>query len=142
DALAARFRALGGEIETGRHVRRLEDLPAARATLLDVTVRQFIQMAGPRLPSRSRNLMERFRYGSGVFKIDYAMSEAVPWTNDVCARAGTIQLGGTLDEIAAAERDVADGRPPDRPFVLVAAHTRFDPTRGPRGDPRPWAYWP
>lgn len=140
DALAARFRALGGEIETGRHVRRLEDLPAARATLLDVTVRQFIQMAGPRLPSRSRYLMERFRYGSGVFKIDYAMSEAVPWTNDVCARAGTIHLGGTLDEIAAAERDVADGRHPDRPFVLVAEHTRFDPTRAPDGKHTLWAY--
>src|SRR5690554_4694010 len=97
-------------------------------------------MAGPRLPSRSRYLMERFRYGSGVFKIDYAMSEAVPWTNDVCARAGTIHLGGTLDEIAAAERDVADGRHPDRPFVLVAEHTRFDPSRAPDGKHTLWAY--
>lgn len=140
DALASKFRGLGGKIETGRRVRRLEHLPSARAVLLDVTVRQFVRMTGDRLPARSRYILERFRFGTGVFKIDYAMNQPVPWKDEMCARAGTIHLGGTLDEIAAAERDVADGRHPERPFVLLAEHSRFDPARAPEGKHTLWAY--
>jgi len=139
-ALAALLQSLGGKIETGVEVRRLEELPRARAVLLDVTPRQFIQIAGDRLPIGYRHRLQRFRYGPAVFKIDYALKESIPWSSEICRRAGTVHLGGTLQEVAAAERAVADGRLPERPFVLLVQPTIFDPSRAPSGCHVAWAY--
>jgi phytoene dehydrogenase-like protein len=108
--------------------------------LLDVTPRQFIQMAGHKLPTRYRQVLQRFRYGPAVFKIDYALTDPIPWSSEICRRAGTVHLGGTFQEVAAAERAVADGRHPEKPFVLLAQPTIFDPTRAPAGCHIAWAY--
>jgi phytoene dehydrogenase-like protein len=139
-AMGSLLRSLGGEIETGREVRSLGELPSARAVLLDLTPRQILAVAGSDLPGRYRRALGRYRYGPGVFKLDYALAAAVPWTAPECRRAGTIHLGGTLDEIAAAEREVANGRHAARPFVLVGQQSLFDPTRAPSGAHTLWAY--
>jgi phytoene dehydrogenase-like protein len=140
DALAALLRERGGELETGAEVRALSDLPPARLVLLDLTPRQVLRVAGDRLPPRYRRALARYRYGPGAFKVDYALSAPIPWRARECAQAGTIHLGGALEEIAAAERAVAAGELPSRPFVLVAQHTPFDPTRAPPGNHTAWAY--
>ncbi|HMB91820.1 MAG TPA: NAD(P)/FAD-dependent oxidoreductase [Rhodothermales bacterium] len=140
DALAAHFRALGGTIETGRRITSLDDLPPAHAVLLDVTPRQLLHIAEDKLPLRYRRRLEDFRYGWSVFKVDYALHASVPWQADAAHRAGTLHLGGTLDEIAAAEREVAAGRHPERPYVLVAQHSLFDDTRAPADQHTLWAY--
>jgi phytoene dehydrogenase-like protein len=140
DALAATLQEWGGEIRTSSPVEALRDLPGARAVLLDLTPRQVLRVAGDALPSGYRRALARFRYGPGAFKIDYALSAPIPWRARECARAGTVHLGGTLEEIAAAERAAASGALPDRPFVLVAQHTLFDPTRAPAGRHTAWAY--
>lgn len=140
DAMAKRLTELGGTIETGREVRSLEDVPASRAVLFDVTPRQLLRICGDAVPDGYRQRLGRFRYGPGVFKIDYALSEPVPWTNAEARRAGSLHLGGTLEEIAAAEADVAAGRHPSRPFVLVAQPSLFDPTRAPAGGHTLWTY--
>jgi phytoene dehydrogenase-like protein len=136
NALGALLQSLGGKIETGVEVRRLEDLPRARVVLLDVTPGRFIQIAGNKLPTRYRCRLERFRYGPAVFKIDYALKDPIPWSSEICRRAGTVHLGGTFEEVAAAERTVADGRHPKHPFVLLAQPTIFDPTRVPAASTR------
>jgi phytoene dehydrogenase-like protein len=140
DALAARLRGLGGRIVTGLRVQSLADVPPARAILFDVTPRQLVAIAGDVLPARYRRRLARFRYGSGVFKLDWAMAEPIPWRDPLCDGAGTVHLGGTLSEIAAAEREVAHGRVPERPYVLLAQPSRFDPTRAPNGRHTAWAY--
>jgi phytoene dehydrogenase-like protein len=140
DALVSYLRSLGGEVVTGQRVASLDDLPPARAVLFDVTPRQLTGIAGDRLRSRSRRRLHRFRYGPGSFKIDYALDGPVPWTAEGCARAGSVHVGGTLDEVAAAERDVAQGRHAERPFVLTSQPSRFDPTRAPAGKHTFWAY--
>ncbi len=140
DTLAAHLRELGGEIVTGRSVRGLADLPPSRAVLFDLTPRQVLAVAGDELPSRYRRQLEGYRYGPGVFKIDYALDGPVPWRAEGCGRAGTVHLGGTLAEIAASERAVARGKVPERPFVLVAQQSLFDPTRAPAGRHTLWAY--
>jgi phytoene dehydrogenase-like protein len=140
DGLAAHLVALGGEIETGRPVRSLGDLPPARAVLLDVTPRQLLDMAGPRIPPRPRRRLARYRYGPGVVKVDWALAAPIPWRAPECARAATVHLGGTLDEIAAAERAVAAGGHPERPYVLLAQQTLADPSRAPAGRHTAWAY--
>jgi phytoene dehydrogenase-like protein len=140
DALAALVRSHGGEIVTDAPVSTLADLPPARATLFDVTPRQLVAIAGERLPSRYRRRLERYRYGPGVFKIDAALDGPIPWRATQCAQAGTVHLGGTLGEIAAAEAAVWRGEHPDRPFVLVAQQSLFDPTRAPAGKHTLWAY--
>jgi phytoene dehydrogenase-like protein len=140
DALAALLRERGGEIETGAEVRSLRDLPSARLALLDLTPRQVLRVAGDGLPARYRRALARFRYGPGAFKVDYALSGPIPWRARECARAGTVHLGGTLEEIAAAEQAVAGGEMPARPFVLLAQHTLFDPSRAPPGRHTAWAY--
>ena len=140
NALANYLRELGGRIEVNRRVERLNDLPKSRAVLLDVSVWEFLRIADEQLPLIYRHRLERFRHGPGVFKIDYALREPIPWTAESCRRAGTIHLGGTMDEIAAAERDVSLGKIPDRPFVLVAQQSLFDETRAPRGQHTLWAY--
>jgi phytoene dehydrogenase-like protein len=140
DALAGTLRALGGELETSHPVASLAELPPARLVMLDVTPRQLLALAGDRLPSRYRRALERYRYGPGVVKVDYALSEPVPWRAGACARAATVHLGGTLEEIASAEKEVAQGRHPAQPYVLVAQHSLFDPTRAPEGRHTLWAY--
>lgn len=140
DALVRVVEDAGGVVECGRPVRRLDDLPAARATLLDVTPRQLVELAGPRLSPAARRRLLRFRYGPGVFKLDYALAGPVPWTAEACRRAGTVHLGGTLEEIAEAEEEVARGRHPRRPFVLVGQQSMADPSRAPAGSHTLWAY--
>ncbi len=140
DALAAHLRELGGEIETNCRIENLAQLPEARAVLFDMTCWQFARVAGNQLPARYREQLECFRHAPGVFKIDYALSAPVPWRTAECRSAGTLHLGGTLDEIAAGERAVAEGRHPERPFVLVAQQSLFDRTRAPEGRHTLWAY--
>ncbi len=140
DALAAHLRSLGGEIVTGQEVARLDELPPARAVLLDVTPRQLLGIASSRLPPRYRRALERYRYGPGVFKVDWAIEGPIPWRAAACLRAATVHLGGTLDEIAEAEAAVGRGEHPERPFVLLAQQSLFDPTRAPAGKHTVWAY--
>ncbi len=140
DAMAAAVQAAGGTIETGRWVGSLADLPRARAVLLDVAPRALLSLAGERLPHRYRAQLERFRYGAGVCKVDFALSGPVPWLNEACRRAGTLHLGGTFEEVAAAEADVAAGRHPGSPYVLVVQPGVADHSRAPAGCHTLWAY--
>src|SRR5881394_1031309 len=140
NALAGYLRELGGKIEVNHRIENLNDLPKSRTILLDLSVWEVLRIAGPQLPSRYRRRLESFRHAPGIFKIDYALSEPVPWKAEACRHAGTIHLGGTIDEIAAAEREVARGTIPERPFLLVAQQSLFDSTRAPRGQHTLWAY--
>ena len=140
NALAAHLRTLGGEIVTNSRVEHLDQLPLARVTLLDVTPRQLLAIAGEKLPSSYRQRLERFRYGPGVFKVDYALSSPIPWKATACARAGTVHVGGTLEQIAQSERVVSEGKLPENPFVLLAQPSMFDPSRAPAGKHTAWAY--
>ena len=140
DALAAHLRSLGGEIVTGRVVESLDDLPAAGVVMLDITPRQVTRIAGSRLPDRYVRRLARYRYGPGAFKVDFALGAPIPWKAEACISAGTVHIGGALAEIADAERAVAEGGHPDRPFVLVAQQSLFDPTRAPEGKHTAWAY--
>ena len=140
EALAACLRSLGGELELGRRVESLAELPPARAVLLDVTPRQLLRLAGSRLPAGYRRRLERFRYGPGAFKLDLAVDGPIPWRAPECARAATVHLGGTLEEIAASEAAVAAGRTSERPYVLLAQQSLFDPSRAPPGKHTVWAY--
>ena len=140
NALANYLRELGGKIEINHRAENLNDLPKSRAVLLDVSVWEFLRIAREQLPTAYRRRLESFRHGPGIFKIDYALSKPIPWKAEACRRAGTVHLGGTMDEMAAAERDVACGRIPERPFTLVAQQSLFDETRAPRGQHTLWAY--
>lgn len=140
DAMAAYVRALGGEIVTGVRIERLDALPPSRVVLCDVTPRQLLAMAGDRLPSRYRRRLGRYRYGPGVFKVDFALDGPIPWAALECRRAATVHLGGTLEEIAAAEQAPWRGRSSERPFVLLAQPTLFDPTRASANVHTAWAY--
>ena len=140
DALASRARASGCEIQTSATVRSLADLPAARAVLFDVTPRQLHAIAGPTLSSSYRRRLGRFRYGVGVFKIDYALSTKIPWRTAECADAATVHVGGGFEEIARAEADANGGRVPEAPFVLVGQQSAFDQTRAPAGRQTGWVY--
>ncbi|HYO42294.1 MAG TPA: NAD(P)/FAD-dependent oxidoreductase [Candidatus Limnocylindrales bacterium] len=139
-ALEAEARSLGVEFVTGHRVEALAELPPARAYLLDVTPRQVLAMAGDRLPSGYRRELERFRYGPGVFKIDWALDGLIPWQDPSTLRAGTVHLGGTHRAIAASEEAVGRGRHPATPFVLLVQPTIADPTRAPEGKHVAWAY--
>ena len=140
DALASYLRSLGGEIITGRTIESLDDLPPASAFLLDVTPRQVIRIAGQRLPRGYQRKLARYRYGPAAFKVDFALDGPIPWKAEACGRAGTVHIGGTLAEIADGERAVARGEPPERPYVLVAQQSLFDPARAPEGKHTVWAY--
>jgi phytoene dehydrogenase-like protein len=140
DALAAELADLGGTIETGRRVERLEDLPPHRVVLFDVTPRQLLAITGDRLPADYRRTLERFRYGPGTFKLDIALDGPIPWQAAELDRAGTVHIGGTLEEIARSEAIVSRGGVPDRPFVLLAQQSRFDRSRAPEGRETIWAY--
>jgi phytoene dehydrogenase-like protein len=140
DALAAAVTAAGGRIETGWWVRSLRELPPAQAVLLDVTPRALLALAGDRLPAGYRAGLRRFRYGAGVCKADFALSGPVPWASEAARRAGTLHLGGAFAEIAAAEADVAAGRHPEAPYVLVTQPDVADPSRAPAGQHTLWTY--
>ena len=140
DALVSIIEAHGGEVRCGVRVRSLADVPSATAVLADVTPRQLVAIAGDELPARYRSRLGRYRHGPGVFKVDWALDGPVPWVVPEVARAGTVHVGGTIDEIAAAEAEVGAGGHPDRPFVLVAQQSLFDPTRAPAGRQTLWGY--
>jgi phytoene dehydrogenase-like protein len=139
-ALESYLRSLGGEIETGRWVKSVDELPPAKAVLFDVTPRQLVALAGHKLPAGYVRRLKKYRYGPGVFKVDWALSRSIPWANPECGRAGTVHVGGTLEELADAERAVFAGQHPDRPFVMLAQPTNFDPSRAPEGKHTAWAY--
>ena len=140
DALASCLRAAGGEIVTGSRVSSLEELPRARAVLCDLSPRGLAQIGARRLPSKYRRQLERFRYGPGVFKVDWALSRPIPWQAAACARATTVHVGGTLEEIAGAELAPWQNRTAARPFVLLAQPTLADPSRAPGAAHVAWAY--
>lgn len=139
DALARCFQSYGGVITTGRRIQNLGELES-RIVMLDVTPRQFLSIAGTHLPPTYRRRLEAFKYGPGVFKLDYALSDPVPWSNEACRMAGTIHVGGTMEEISRSESIVSNGGHPDAPFVLAAQHSLFDDSRAPRGQHTFWAY--
>jgi len=139
-ALEAEARSLGVEIVTGHRVDSLAALPAARAVLLDLTPRQVLAIAGERLPPGYRRQLEGFRYGPGVFKIDWALDGPIPWSDPATARAGTVHVGGPMREVATSEDAVGRGRHAERPFVLLVQPTIADPTRAPEGKHVAWAY--
>ncbi len=139
-ALVAELESMGGKIYVGHWVKSLDDLPKARAVLLDVGAHQLATMAGARLPPGYRRALERFGYGPGVYKVDWALSGPVPWASEVCRRAGTVHVGGTLEEVAASEAEVAAGRHPERPFCIVAQPAVVDPSRAPGPAQVLWAY--
>lgn len=140
DALAAKLTSLGGRIECGRRVATMDDLPSSRTVLFDLTPRQLVSIAGEALPSRYTRRLERFRYGPGTFKIDYALDGPIPWTAPEGHRAGNLHLGGTYEEIALSEDEVTKGRHPERPWVIVAQQSLFDDTRAPAGKHTAWTY--
>jgi phytoene dehydrogenase-like protein len=140
DALVDELESLGGQVITGRWVTTLGELPSVPTTLLDVTPRQLGDMAGERLPGRARRALGRFRYGPGVCKVDWALSGPVPWEAEACRETVTLHLGGTLEEVAASEAEVAAGRHPGRPYCIVVQPCVVDPTRAPAGQHTLWAY--
>ena len=137
DALADRLRELGGEILAGS---RVDELPKADVVLADVVPRELLRVAGDRLPSRYAHALRRYRYGPGVFKLDWALDGAIPWAAEDCRRAATVHLGGTFEELAKSERAPWEGRHPERPFVLLAQQSLFDDSRAPAGKHTAWAY--
>src|ERR687883_873633 len=140
DALASYLVSLGGEIYTGAVVRSVDDVPRTRAVLFDVTPRQLLAIAGEHFTEGYRGALKRYRYGPGIFKVDFALDGPLPWAAEDCKRAGTVHLGGTLDEVAAGEGAVSRGEHPQRPFILLAQQSVFDQTRAPEGKHTVWAY--
>jgi phytoene dehydrogenase-like protein len=140
DALASYFVSLGGRIVTGTHVKSLHGLPPARAVIFDLTPRQILDLTFDRLPPGYRWELRKYRYGAGVFKVDWALSSPIPWKVQECALAATVHVGGSAEEIAQGETMVAKGLSPERPFVLLAQPSLFDRTRAPVGKHTAWAY--
>ncbi|HEV3139130.1 MAG TPA: NAD(P)/FAD-dependent oxidoreductase [Vicinamibacterales bacterium] len=140
NALASYLRSLGGEIVTGSPVASIDDLPPARVVLCDLAPKPLLQIAGHRFPAWYRRRLERYRHRMAAFKVDFALDGPIPWRAAECAQAATVHLGGTLDEIGRSERDAWDGRTADRPFVLLAQPSLFDPARAPAGRHTAWAY--
>jgi phytoene dehydrogenase-like protein len=140
DALAGYLESLGGVIHLNRTVETLDELPAADLTFFDTSAQALERIAGPRFTEPLRKSLRAFKSGPGVFKIDWALSEPIPWTAEVCRRAGTIHVGGTLEEIARAEADVFAGKRPDKPFVLLVQPSVADPSRAPAGKHTAWGY--
>jgi phytoene dehydrogenase-like protein len=140
DALTSYLTSLGGEVYTGVRVGSVEEVPKTRAVLFDVTPRQLLDIAGEHFTDRYRRALKDYRYGPGVFKVDFALDGPIPWEAAGCLRAGTVHLGGTLEEVAAGEAAVWRGEHPERPFVLLAQQSLFDETRAPEGKHTVWAY--
>ena len=140
DALVSYLRSLGGEVYTGVRVGSIEEVPRTRTVLFDVTPRQLLKIAGEHFTGRYRRALERYRYGPGVFKVDFALDNPIPWRAEECLRAGTVHIGGTLDEISLGEATVSRGEHPERPFVLLAQQSLFDASRAPEDKHTVWAY--
>ncbi|MEM7602739.1 MAG: NAD(P)/FAD-dependent oxidoreductase, partial [Verrucomicrobiota bacterium] len=140
NALIGYLESLGGKVETGQKVRTIEELPEAGAYLFDTPPSAMSRIAGGRLPDKYRSRLERFRHGPGIFKVDYALDGPVPWQSEDCRRAGTVHVGGTLDEITLSEREAWEGIHTEKPFVLTAQQSLCDPTRAPQGKHTFWAY--
>jgi phytoene dehydrogenase-like protein len=140
DALIACLEKAGGTVITNAPVLSLRELARPDLTLLDVTPRQLLSIGGEEIKPSYRRQLERYRYGPGVFKVDWALSQPIPWRARECLRAGTVHLGGTFEEIAASERAPGRGTMSDQPFVLLSQPTLFDPTRAPAGKHVAWAY--
>jgi phytoene dehydrogenase-like protein len=140
NSLASYFQSLGGTIRTSSPVRTMRDVPKSRVVLFDVTPRQLAAIAGDDLPPSYTKRLRRFRYGPGVFKVDWALDGPIPWRAEECGRAATVHVGGTIEEIAVHERTIWQGRSTKRPFVLVAQQSLFDDTRAPAGKHTGWGY--
>ena len=140
EALASYFRSIGGAIETDTPIRSMTDIPDARVTLLALTDGQIGRILADRLGERHRGNLIGWTYGLGAFKVDWALSDPIPWTDPSVSRAATVHVGGTFEEIRSAEWAAASNEIPDRPFLLLAQHTLFDPTRAPEGGHTVWAY--
>jgi phytoene dehydrogenase-like protein len=139
-ALASYFVSIGGKIQTDFYIKNLQQLPSAHAVLFDVTPKQILQIAGHNFSSFYQWQLKRYRYGMGVFKIDWALDDAIPFAAEECHNAGTIHIGNTIEEIAAGEKEAANGKHPERPFVLLAQQSLFDASRAPKGKHTAWAY--
>jgi len=140
NALASYFISLGGKIETGRFIKSLEELPSSKTVLFDVTPKQLLQIAGHKFSAIYKWQLERYRYGMGVFKVDWALDEAIPFTAQQARRAGTVHIGNTLEEITLSEKLSWQGKHADKPFVLLAQQSLFDASRAPAGKHTAWAY--
>jgi phytoene dehydrogenase-like protein len=140
NALAGVLRAAGGRIVTGSRIGRLGEVGRRDLVLCDVTPRQLVAMAGAELPEPYRESLEQYRYGPGAFKMDWALSEPIPWRAKECRRAGTVHLGGWMEEMRESETRASYGEAPERPFVLLSQPTLFDSTRAPGGRHTAWAY--
>ena len=139
-ALASYLASLGGRIETGRRVERLDELPPSRAVLFDTSPELLARIAGDALPAGYRRRLGRYRYGPGVFKLDWALDGPIPWQDPACLEASTVHVGGTLDEICTSERDAYRGAHAERPFLIVCQQSQFDPSRAPEGRHTGYAY--
>lgn len=140
EALLNHFESIGGKVLLNHHVEHLEDLPAAKAYLFDITPKQLLQIGGTKFTSQYRKKLGQYRYGPGVFKIDWALNEPIPWTNEKCRKAGTVHLGYSPQEIEVAENIVHKNKMSENPYVLMAQHSVFDDTRAPKGKHTAWAY--
>ncbi|WP_158995784.1 NAD(P)/FAD-dependent oxidoreductase [Mucilaginibacter sp. L196] len=140
NALASYFISIGGKIETNIYIKSLEQLPSAHAVLFDVSPKQILQIAGHKFSSLYKWQLGRYRYGMGVFKVDWALDGPIPFMAEECKKAGTIHIGNTIDEITLAEQQTWDGQHPEKPFVLLAQQSVFDPSRAPEGKHTAWAY--
>lgn len=140
DALCAILRGYGGQIIAKSHVKSLDSLSAPELILCDMMPKNFVSLAGERLPVPFRELLARYKHAPGVFKVDWALREPIPWRAKDCFRAATVHLGGSLEEIASSERAAWHGDPPHNPFIILAQPSLFDPTRAPAGRHTAWAY--
>jgi phytoene dehydrogenase-like protein len=139
-SMASYFESMGGVIETGCRIKKLDHLPPSEAVLFDLTPRQVLSIAGDKFSPGYRRKLEKFRYGAGVFKLDYILNSSVPWADERCGKAGTVHLGGTFGEIASAEKEMSRGGHPSKPYVLVAQQSLFDSGRTPDSRHTLWAY--
>jgi phytoene dehydrogenase-like protein len=140
NAMASYFKSIGGSIRLNIHVKSLNDVPACHAVLFDIGPKQLLQIAGHNFSSIYKAQLRRYRYGMGVFKIDWALDGQIPFTAHECRMAGTVHIGGTMGEIAYAEKMAWQGNHADKPFVLLAQQSLFDPSRAPEGKHSAWAY--
>ncbi|MDQ4149888.1 MAG: NAD(P)/FAD-dependent oxidoreductase [Actinomycetota bacterium] len=140
DALCSYFQSLGGKVITGQRVETLDQLPPHQVVILNLTPRQVIKVARKRLPDRYVERLGRYRYGPGVFKVDWALDGPVPWASELCSLSATVHVGGTMNEIVNAEEWVAKGIHPQRPYVIVAQPSLFDASRAPKGKHTLWGY--
>tara|TARA_R100001591_G_scaffold118428_1_gene141208 strand:- start:9863 stop:11311 length:1449 start_codon:yes stop_codon:yes gene_type:complete len=139
-ALESYFKTLGGEIELNTHIESLDEFPEGKPILFDLTPQQIVTIADRKLPDSLRDKLLSYNYGPGVFKIDFALSEPVPWLNEECKKAGTLHLGGTMQELVHAEKEVWDGIHSTNPYVLISQPSLFDDSRAPKGKHVLWSY--